>query len=170
MQYQLGVAHLNQGSIGWLTQGREFGYQDLRLVPDFFAWLIEEVERFWRDNILGGAEPAQTSVRDVLLKYDRHTDGKVIEVGEDVARAYDELKDLRRDISALEERKLRCEDTIKLAFADAEAISYGGQTLARFKAPKPSAKFDAKAFRADHPDLADQYTHEVQGSRRLTIL
>ena len=170
VQYQLGVARISQGSIGWLTQGREFGYQDLRLVPDFFGWLIEEVERFWHDNILGGAEPEQTSVKDVLLKFNRHADGKILEVGEDVVRAYEELKDIRREMGILEERKLRCEDKIKLAFADAEAISYGGHTLARFKAPKPSAKFDAKAFRTDHPDLADKYTHEVQGSRRLTIL
>lgn len=169
VQYQLGVARIEQGSIGWLTQGREFGYQDLRLVTDFFEWLIDEVERFWIDNFVNGKEPAQTSVKDVLLKYNRHTDGKILEVGEDVVRAYDELKEIRRDLAVLEERKLRCEDKIKLAFADAEAISYGGQTIATFKSPRPSVKFDTKAFRDDHPDLADEYTHEVQGARRLTL-
>lgn len=169
VQYQLGVARIEQGSIGWLTQGREFGYQDLRLVPDFYGWLIEEAERFWRDCIVGGKEPEQTSVKDVLLKFNRHTDGKVAEVGDDVYEAWCELKDLRRDIARLEERKIILEDKVKVAFADAEAISYGDQVLATFKASNPSAKFDAKAFRADHPELADEYTHEVQGSRRLTL-
>lgn len=171
VQYQLGVAGYTNGSLAWLSagQGFDFGYQDLKLVPDFFGWLVEEVERFHTDCIVGGKEPNASSVKDVLLKYDRHTDRKIIECSDEVFKAYLQLKDVRKEIDALEERKENLENAIKMAFEDAEALSYGGDTIATWKAPKPSARFDAKAFQADHPDLARPYIQTTQGARRLLL-
>jgi len=169
VQYQLGVAEISDGSIAWLTQGREFGYRDITLVPDFFGWLCEEAERFYRDNIIGGAEPDATSVRDVLLKYNRHTDGKVTEVTQEIYDACMKLKDVRRALADLERDKEELEERIKLGFGDAEAIAYNGTTLATWKAPKPTERFDAKAFCAAHPDMAQEFTAPSQGARRFLL-
>ena len=76
---------------------------------------------------------------------------------------------MRTELKALEEREAALEETIKMAFADAEALSYGGDTIATWKAPKASLKFDAKAFQADHPDLAKPYMKESQGARRFLL-
>lgn len=169
VQYQLGVAEITQGSIAWLTQGREFGYRDIAFVPDFYGWLAEEAEKFYRDNIIGGAEPAAVSVRDILLKYNRHADGKIIEVGQDIFDAYSELKGLKKELAALDERKEALEEQIKMAFGDAEAISYGGDTIATWKAPKPSMKFDSAAFKAANPALYNEFSKEAQGARRFLL-
>ena len=169
VQYQLGVAGYQHGSLAWLTQGRNFGYKDLAFVPDFFAWLVEEVDKFWLDNIQGKQEPTAANVQDILLKYNRHTDGKIVEVNDEIFAAYQELKEVRDELSAIEEKKAALEEKIKLGFGDAEAISYEGQTLATWKAPKPSNKFDAKAFTAAHPDLAKEFTFPTQGARRFLL-
>lgn len=169
VQYQLGGAELTQGSIAWLTQGREFGYKDLALVPDFYAWLVEETEKFYRDNIIGKQEPSAVSVQDILLKYNRHTAGKIVEVGDDIWEAYSKLKGVKEELAALEKTKEELEERIKLGFGDAEAISYGGQTIATWKSPKDSEKFDAKAFQAAHPDLAKEFTKTVTGARRFLL-
>ena len=169
VQYQLGVAELEKGSLAWLCSGREFGYKNLSLVPDFYSWLVEEVERFWMDNIQGKEEPSASNVQDVLLKYDRHTDGKIVEVNDEIFAAYQALKGVKDELAAIEERKTELEAKIKLGFGDAEAISYGGQTIATWKAPKPSSKFDTKAFTAAHPDLAKEFTVESQGARRFLL-
>lgn len=169
VQYQLGVAELQQGSLAWLSSGREFGYKDLSFVPDFYEWLVEEVDRFWKDNIEGKQEPAAVSVQDVLLKYNRHTEGKVLEVGDEVFKDYQDLKDIRKQIDALEERKETLEGRIKLAFGDAEAISYGGDTIATWKAPKESVKFDAKLYQKEHADLCLPYMVKSQGARRFLL-
>ena len=169
VQYQLGVAELEQGSLAWLCSGREFGYKNLALVPAFFAWLVEEVEKFWIDNIQGKQEPTAANVQDILLKYNRHTDGKIVEVNDDIFAAYQDLKAVKDELSAIEEKKTALEEKIKLGFGDAEAISYGGQTLATWKAPKPSNKFDAKAFTSAHPDLAKEFTFPTQGARRFLL-
>lgn len=169
LQYQLGVAELEQGSLAWLCSGRQFGYKDIALVPDFFQWIEEEVTKFWVDNIQGNIKPDATSVADVLLKYNRHTDGKIIEVADDIYTAVNDLKALKEQIAQLDEQKESLEEKIKLGFGDAEAISYGGQTIATWKAPKPSEKFDAKAFAKAHPDLAKEFTAPYQGARRFLI-
>lgn len=169
VQYQLGVAELRQGSLAWLSSGREFGYKDISLVPDFFQWIEEEVTKFWVDSIQGNVEPVATSVADVILKYNRHTDGKVVEITDEIYDAYLGLKQVKTEISALEERKAEFEERIKLCFGDAEAVSYGGKTIATWKAPKPSQKFDDKAFKMEHPDMYSEFTKEVQGSRRFLL-
>lgn len=169
VQYQLGVAGYQQGSLAWLCSGREFGYKDIAFVPDFYDWLTAEVEKFWKDNILGKQEPNAASVEDVLLKYNRHTNGKVVEVDDELFGVYEDLKLLKDELSQLEERKKELEDKLKMSFGDAEAISYGGQTLATWKAPKPSDKFDAKAFQAAYPDLAKEFIVPTQGARRFLL-
>lgn len=169
VQYQLGVAELEQGSLAWLCSGRQFGYKDIALVPDFYKWIEEEVTKFWIDNIQGNLEPEPTAVADILLKYNRHTDGKIIETSDDIFTAVNDLKALKEQIAQLDEQKEALEEKIKLGFGDAEAISYGGQTIATWKAPKPSEKFDSKAFAKEHPDLAKQFSVPYQGARRFLI-
>jgi len=108
-------------------------------------------------------------VRDVLLKFSRHSEGKVIEVTEELYGAYTQLKEVKKSLAALDEQKEALEEKLKVAFGDAEALSYGGHTIATFKAPKPSMKFDAKAFTTAHPELAQEFSTEVQGNRRFLL-
>lgn len=167
--YQLGVSGMQHGSLAWLTAGREFGYKDIDFDRDFYEFLVEEVERFWVDYIKGNQEPQPVSVQDVLIKYNRHTAGKTVEVGEDILEAYHQLKGLKDELAELEHRKEELEGTIKMSFGDAEAICFGGQTLATWKAPKDSEKFDAKEFAKAYPDLAKEFTKTVQGARRFLL-
>lgn len=171
IQYQLGVAGYKEGSLAWLSagQGFDFGYVDLKFIPDFYEFLIDAVSKFWTDNILGKQEPDSVSTADVVMKFDRHIDKKTIECNEEVFEAYSKLKDVKKEITALTERKEILEGTLKMAFGDAEALSYGGDTIATWKAPKPSMKFDQKKFLAENKDLALPYMHQVQGSRTLLL-
>ena len=105
VQYQLGVAELKEGSLAWLCSGREFGYKDLSFVPDFYAWIVEEVEKFWHDNIQGKKEPEATSVQDILLKFNRHTDGKIVEVNDAIFSDYERLKEVKKELAKLDENE-----------------------------------------------------------------
>lgn len=169
VQYQLGVAGMKHGSLAWLTQGRQFGYKDLDFVPEFYEWLVDEVSRFWKDNIQGGKEPQVINSEDVLLKYNQHTDGKEIEATEAIFNACTELKDIKQTITQLEEKKAAIEGNIKLNFKDAEKLSYKGTVLATWKAPKPSMRFDAKTYQKEHPELVKSYMQKVQGARRFLL-
>lgn len=170
LQYQLGVAELSEGSLAWLCSGREFGYQHFSFLPDFFAWITESVDRFWVDNIQGKKEPDSINAKDVLLKFSRQTDGKLIEVSEEMFDVYSQLKDVKKELAALDERKSKLEERLKLGFGDAEGITFDGKTLATWKAPKkPTQKFDDKAFKEAHPELFTEFSREVLGARRFLL-
>lgn len=169
LQMNLGVAGYSHGSIAWLGYGFEFGYMDIEFVPSFYDMLVEAVEKFWTVNVKQMIEPDPVNVRDMATKFKRHIEGKVVEVSDEVLDAYHELKEVKRQMSELDERKTGLEDTLKMAFGDAEAIAYDGATLATWKAAKDSVKFDEKAFKAEHPDEWDKYAKTVQGSRRFLL-
>lgn len=171
VQMNLGVAGYTHGSLAWLSanQGFNFDFVDLKFVPDFYEWLSDEVSRFWIDNVVGGKEPDPVTAMDVALRYAQHVEGKIIECNDAVMQAYQNLKQVRTEIKALEEQATEYEDALKMAFEDAEAIAYKGKTLATWKASKESTKFDAKAFQTEHPELAKPYIRPVKGSRRFLL-
>jgi hypothetical protein len=52
---------------------------------------------------------------------------------------------------------------------DAEQLTFDGQTLATWKAPKPTYRLDVKKLEQAHPQLTAQYQIPVANSRRLVI-
>ena len=99
LQYQLGVAELPQGALAWLMQGRKFGYRDFEFDPEFFAYITEEVSRFWVDNILGKQEPLMMTVDDVLLRNPKHVVGKAIEADTELQENCRILKEVKEAVS-----------------------------------------------------------------------
>lgn len=169
LQYQLGVAGYKRGALAWLTAGRTFDFRFIDLAPDFYAWLVEEVTRFWKDYVEKDEEPPLMSVGDCVAKYALHADGKTRECTTEMYDAITRLRDIKGQIKELEGTKTELEDAVKLYFMDAEALTMQGETVATWKAPKPSKRFDDKAFIKACPDIAKDYMKEVQGARRLLI-
>lgn len=172
LQYQLGVAELEQGALAWLTMGREFGYRDITFDAEFYKWMVDEVERFWVDNIQGGQEPLLQSVDDVLLRNPRHVAGKTIKADVAMVEMCSELKTLKEDGRAIDTRKTELESAIKMTIGDAEALVAADdprQVLATWRAAKDGRKFDEKRFATDHPELYEQYQRTVPGSRRFLL-
>lgn len=175
LQYQLGVAELEQGALAWLTMGREFGFRDMMFDKEFYDYMIEEVDRFWIDNIQGNLEPNPVNVEDVILKNPRHVIGKNVEADAELVEMCRELKEIKLDIAERETRKKELESVIKMAMGDAEAMVVPGgnpakpSILATWKAAKDSVKFNEKQFASDNPELYASYQQSVPGSRRFLL-
>ena len=170
LQYQLGVAELNEGALAWLVQGRQFNYKPLRFDAEFYAFIVEEVERFWRDNIIGGVEPLSINVEDVMLKNPRHTEGKQVTATADVLELVARLRQLKADAAEQAKEAKELEAELKMTIGDAEAlVTEDGKTLATWKASKDTRKFDEKAFAAANPTLHDEYMRDVAGTRRFLL-
>lgn len=175
LQYQLGVAELQEGALAWLTMGREFGYRDFYFDEEFFDYVQDEVIRFWIDNILGGQEPLLMNVEDVLLRNPRHVIGKSVEADPEIVDNCRMLKEVKEELSALDTRKKELESAIKMAMGDAEALVMPSdgrtkpQILATWKAAKGSVKFDEKRFASELPDVYARFKFEQPGSRRFLL-
>lgn len=175
LQYQLGVAELEQGALAWLTMGRSFGYRDFTFDKEFYEWMVEEVEKFWRDNIVGNVEPDPVNVEDVILRNPRHTPGKMIEADAEIIEACRQLKELKCEAKDIEQQAKELEEKIKMYFGDAEALTAPGGTpanpivLATWKAAKDGTKLDTKHLEEKYPDIVAEYTIPVPGTRRFLL-
>ena len=169
LQMNLGVSGKELGALAWLIQGREFGFKHYALDREFFAFLEEQVEKFWTDNIIGGQEPLPYTVDDVMLKYPRHIEGKCIQAGEDILRNVERLKEVRDELKRFNDEKDSLEDSLKMSMLDAELLMDGDRIVATWKTAKDSQKFNAKRFTAENPELAKAYIETTAGSRRFAL-
>lgn len=174
--YQLGVCEMEQAYLAWLISGRDFGFKRITFDKDFYNdVIVAEVERFWTDAIVGGREPALVNVEDIRMKYPLHEPGKMVEATPELLEKYDTLVATNAEIKRLSEIKAEAEEALKFAIGDAEGLiapgAAGGRarTLATWKAPKPSEKFDEKAFAEANPELHSRYLTTAQGSRRFSL-
>lgn len=173
--YQLGVAEMEFGSIAWLSGRMEFDYVDLEFDADFYKFMVEEVDKFYTDNILCKQEPIAYNVDDVILKYPRHLEGKFLEADEELQNTIRRLKVTKEELANLDAEKKSLEEEVKMAMADCEAVTAPGSTLAKpmvlctWRAAKDSLKFDEKKFAKENPDLYAQYQYTAPGSRRFLM-
>lgn len=174
LTYQLGVMGYRQGSLAWLTRGYKFGYRDITFDPDFYAYMVEQMEKFWVDYIKGNQEPPVTTIDDVILKFPKSI-GKAVEVTEDIMQDVNELRMLKTQIDTLTKQKKEHEDSIKAFMEDADTLCLQGtkdsnpSVIATWKSAKDSEKFDENRFASEHPDLYQIYVSPVKGSRRFLV-
>jgi len=100
-----------------------------------------------------------------MLKYNRHTDGKTIECSDEVFEAYKQLKDVRKELDAIEERKSNLEETIKWRFWTRKHSATEERPSQHGKPRKRAQNSTQRAFQAAHPDLAKEFTTSAQGAR-----
>lgn len=175
VQMNLGVAELEKASLAWLISGRDFGYRDIWFDKDFFAFIAEEVERFWIDCVIGGKEPALSTIQDVIIKFPKHEEGKTAYASDDLISLWGELKDTNAEIKRLDAHKEEIESAMKAAMLDAERLAIPAdndnpeRTIATWKASKDSQKFNVDLFKAEQPEMYAKYLKEVSGSRRFSL-
>lgn len=168
VQYQLGVMGRKKAAIAWLSAGRVFDYREIEFVPDYFNWLMEQVEEFYTKNVLGGEEPELTTVEDVLNKYPISS-ATFVEASPEISGIISSLKEKKETKKILEEEIGELEDKIKLAIGEAESLNYQGSVLCTWKSAKDGKKFDEKTFKAENPELWNKYVKTVPGSRRFLV-
>lgn len=169
VQMNMGVSGLHHATLAWLSQGRTFGYKEIEFKPDFYEFLVESVSDFWYNNVLANVPPEILTAEDVETMFPDPEKDKATPVAESIALLCEDYKKLKEEIAVMDARKKEMEETIKASFTDGDAIKYGELTIATWKLSKPSLKFDDKAFKAEHPELAAKYMKESMGSRRFTV-
>lgn len=170
LQTNLGVSGLEHGSIAWLSHGRDFGYKDVEFVPDFFDWLVEQVDCFWNENILHRVEPAFYDDADTEMKFPKEVPGVSVVADEDILATVSHLRVVNEQIKVLTSQKEEDEGKIKMAIGSAEGLTTeDGKVLATWKASKDSEKFDEKLFASENPKMYDKYLVKKAGTRRFSL-
>lgn len=152
-----------------LFGGREFRMYRIDRDPEFENSLLEKLGVFWTYVQRNQLPPAVNAV-DASLLYPRHDDG-MVRVASAVSRERVlRLSELKRQVKALSEEIETHEDRLKSEMGAAgQLVSASGEPLATWKASADVSSFDAKRFKADHPNIYDQYTVVRPGARRFLL-
>lgn len=163
--HYLGVTGYAGAWVAVLIGGQE--YREFYVPRDEadIAAVAEAVDSFWHRNVEGGEMPAMVgtaseagalaeSYADWRDEYAQCCDEDLIAEGCDL----DALEDVKARIDELTREKRRIEDALKARIGDRKGLMT--QTR-RVTWPRTvSTRFDAKRFRGEHPELAEQYTTE----------
>jgi putative phage-type endonuclease len=145
--------------------------------PEAQAKLLESprLQRELQERIEGGIMPAEMTAEDVASVYASHSEGKIIQAdaNSEVYKYCKALREVKDSITDLEARKEELEFKIKEIMKDAEAVYCSDAEepypLVTWRQAKPTSRFDAKRFKAEHPDMAEAYTSVTPGSRRFLL-
>lgn len=158
VQYLLYCSGLDEGALAWLKYGSEFGYKSINANPEFQEFMLERLDRFWTDCIIGDKAPAAISGGDVSLIYATSVAGKTIEADVETLQKIAALKEKKEAAKALEDEISGMEDEIKLYMRDADILTANGETICTWKTGKGRATLDRKKLAAEHPEIIQEYT------------
>lgn len=171
VQWLMHVSGIHRASLAWreLTAGREFHYIDFTYNEPFGKRLETLAVGFWINNIINGEEPNVCGINDIKAKFSKAIEGKKAIADGNLNSRIEDLKNIKANIKKLEEVASTIEGYIRQEMADAEYLECNGEIIATCKMSKATERFDAKTFKAEHPDMYEQYTIQGEPSRRLVL-
>jgi putative phage-type endonuclease len=150
-----GLAGLDVADIAVLFNGRDFRIYTVQFDAEAFSAMRDAALRFWECNVLKDVQPAPKSAADALIAWPQ-SKSQAIEANETVLMAVRRLAEIKAEIKEREGECEELESVIKPFFADNDALTYNGETIATFKT-QSSNRFDQKAFEASNPALYAQF-------------
>ncbi len=151
-----------------------FGNTDFRIYEitrdlELEQMVLERAISFWENHVLTDIPPAAKSESDYKTLFDKSTVSKSVAAPAETCELIKKLKSLNEQVEHYEAEISQIKQSIMGQMRDAEVLTFHGQTLATWKAPKASLRLDVKKLAEEHPDLVHQYQVSIQNSRRLVI-
>jgi putative phage-type endonuclease len=136
------------------------GLDDFRIFTieadvDIQAMLLVKAREFWQ-RVQDGIPPEPQTTADVARLFPKHELGAVVEANDVDLSLITELKHLREQISAGEEREEMVKRELMRRIGPAEAMTMDGVPLITWKAQERKT-VDVKALRAAHPEVVEQF-------------
>jgi len=166
-QWYLGITQAEICHMAVLIGGQSFRMYRIQRDDELIDMLQSEARTFWNDYVLADQPPDPTTLSDCAHRWAAHTDGQVHEADDDMAVLISEYKALGEAIKEAESNRDEMKLQIVKTMQEAEVIMHGGKKLLTYKTQEAN-RFDTKSFRAEHPDLADQFT-KTSTSRVLRL-
>jgi len=151
-----------------------FGNSDFRIYHierdlELEKLVLDKALQFWKDYVLKNIAPPVQSEADCHTLFAKGTPEKSVGTDQPTYELAKRLHALSNEICTKESEISQIKQTLMGQMGEAEILTYQGQVLATWKAPKPSYRLDSKRLEAEHPELATQYKTPIQNSRRLVI-
>jgi putative phage-type endonuclease len=167
--WYMAITDINRADLAVLFGNSDFRIYEMTRDQELEVAILQKAATFWNEHVLKDIAPPPTTLEDCQTLF-RHSDpNQTIEASNETIEIIQRLQTLNQEISFREEESSAMKQQIMIHMGVAESLSYQGQLLATWRAPKPTLKFDLKRFESEHPDLTHQYKSPIQNSRRLVI-
>lgn len=167
VQHYLRVTGYQWADVAILIDGRDFRIEHVKRSEDFVGAMIEQEDRFWNYHVLKRIPPEPVNAEDVQRMFPDSDPSLRVQATPAALEVVRTLRDLKDEKKRIEAAICDQEDRIKLLLGEAEVLEHDGAPVATWKTIV-SARFDSKAFKADHPDIFPAYTKESK-YRRFTL-
>lgn len=156
VQHYCGVGGYDYGYLAVLVGGQSLLRFKLKRDEEIIAMIQTKCREFWH-CVQTRTPPPPMTVADTHGMWPTHTIGKAVTADEVLLTAVDDRARMKAAIKENEDALKFVELRLKSAMQDAEVLEFMGKPLLTWKG-HDTARFDLDAFRAEHPELAAQYT------------
>lgn len=169
VQHYMEVTGFCVADVAVLIGGSDFRIYEVPADRELQEMLIEAEAEFWT-RVQRGEPPEPVSVADAIARWGRSSRADLVMADADVLQALETVRTARADIAAAEAREESAKAVVLRALGERDTlVDAAGNTLCTWRASAAPQRFDTAAFRAAHPDLAEQFTRAGEPTRRFML-
>ncbi|SCN41551.1 YqaJ viral recombinase family nuclease [Bacillus wiedmannii] len=169
-QHYMAVTGYEAWWIAVLIGGNKFVHKKIERDEELIQYLIDIEKDFWINNVEKNEPPMfdGSDASTELLKhlYPESIADSFVSLGKQEELLIEARDQVDREIKVLQEQKVEYENKIKAKLGTSE--TGGTENYKVFWKSYTTNRFDSKRFKADHPDLYEQYVKESK-SRKFTV-
>jgi putative phage-type endonuclease len=165
----MSTVNLNQADVAVLLGNQDFRIYSVMRDRDLEKIILQKAHYFWTEYVLKDIPPPPQNEADCLNLFNKGDSSKSIEACQQTHELALRLQEISKEIDQREKEISHIKQAVMLEMKEAEVLTYKGQILATWKAPKPSFRLDGKRLEIEHPDIANNYKLPIQNNRRLII-
>lgn len=167
-QHYLMVTGKPVADVAVLIGSADFRIYTVEANEKLFGVMQTAYAEFWNNHVLTGTPPEAVSYADAVARF-KVSNGQSIEATPEIVAAIDALADASERVKEAEKLEEDLKGKIMTFMGENETLTVDGLTRVSWKTAKAAERFDSKAFKAAHPDLAAEFTKPGAPSRRFLV-
>lgn len=167
-QHYLMVTGKPVADVAVLIGAADFRIYTVEANEKLFGVMQTAYAEFWNNHVLTGNPPDAVSYADAVARF-KQSNGQSVEATPEIAATLDALAEASEKVKEAEKVEEALKGKIMTFMGENEALTVNGLTRVSWKTSKAAERFDSKAFKVAHPDLAAEFTKPGAPSRRFLV-
>jgi putative phage-type endonuclease len=167
--WYMAITGIEQCDLAVLFGNSDFRIYEISRDLELETLVIEKALHFWNEYVLKDIAPPAQTEGDYQALFKKSDPTKTIEANPKTIELIRQLQSLSKQSGDVDEQITQIKQHIMNEMKEAEVLSYQGNVVATWKAPKPSFRLDSKRLEQEAKEVYERFKMPVQNSRRLVI-
>jgi putative phage-type endonuclease len=167
--WYMAITGIDRADLAVLFGNSEFRIYEIGRDFELENLILEKAKHFWQEYVQKDIAPPAQTEQDYQTLFSKGDSSKKVEAQETDLEACKRLQIINQEIDHLEKEISLIKQSLMNRMGEAETLTYQGQLLVTWKAPKPSYRLDSKRLEHEQPQIYKEYAAAIQNSRRMII-